>query len=131
MNGVETARALLEAAAARDSGKVADLAAPGAGWTTPRRRTYAITEVATEVVPREDEDGLTVTREGHRYEEPAPGRVLVLYETVYRWAGDEGLENRVPSGYVVEVGDGRVTGVRAFLDAEKAVAAARAEAAAA
>jgi ketosteroid isomerase-like protein len=120
----ETARAFVDAALANDAARLDQLAAPDARWTTPKGSTYALLDVVNEVAPPEDYAELSIAREGHRYESVGPGRVLVLYDTVYRWKDGEGLSNRVPSGYVVDVEDGRVTTVRAFLDEEKARAAA-------
>ena len=98
-------------------------------WTTPKGSVRPLVQIAPEVVPPEHNGNLAVTREGHRYEQTAPGRVLVLYDTVYRWTDGDVPENRVPSGYVIDVRAGRVTAVRAFLDAAKAVAAAEGPAA--
>ena len=124
MSAADSARAFVEAALAGDIARVAELTASGAQWTTPKGSVYDLVEVVAKVAPPEDFEELAIDREGQRYEEVAPGRVLVLYDTVYRWKDGEGLLNRVPSGYVVDVRDGRVSRVRAFLDAEKARAAA-------
>ena len=126
-HATDTARAFVEPAVAGDRDSVAALAAPDAEWTTPRGNTYDAAEIAVDVAAPEDEDVLAVAREGHRYHEVAPGRVLVQYDTVYRWKDEDALENTVPSAYVVDVRDDKVVRVQAFLDAEKAEDAARAE----
>ena len=132
MSAEETARAFVDVALAGDVVRAAELSTPDAQWTTPKGSVYDLLDVVGEVAPPEDYEHLSVDRESHRYEAVGPARVLVVYDTVYRWKDDEELSNRVPSGYVVDVRDGRVSRVRAFLDAEKARAAAgEAEAAAA
>jgi hypothetical protein len=120
----DTARAFVEAALSGDGVRVAELSTPGAQWTTPKGSVYDLVEVVGQVAPPEDYEHLSIDRDGHFYQPVGPDRVLVLYETVYRWKDDQGLYNRVPSGYVVDVRGGRVARVLAFLDAEKARAAA-------
>jgi hypothetical protein len=125
VTALESVQAFVEAALTADGERAGALALPDARWTTPKGMTYPLRDVLLKVAPPEDYPDLAVEREGHRFEEVAPGRVLVLYDTVYRWKDEEALVNRVPSGYVVNVRDGLVADVRAFLDADKAQTAAR------
>ena len=126
MSAVETARAFADAAG---TPAVLDLLDEDLEWTTPRGRTYDRATIGPELAEPEGYAELDVLREGHEYVEVSPTRALVLYDTIYRWKDEQGLANRVPSGAVFDVREGKIVRAQVFLDAEKARAAAEREAA--
>ena len=106
--------------------RVLELLAEDCQWTTPRGRTYGRDEIVPSLVTHDGDEALEVAREAFAVHALSAARALVLYETVYRWRDGSELENRVPSGIVLDVERGRVARARAFLDAAKAREAAEA-----
>lgn len=123
MTPEETVRALLDARAARDAPRIAELLDDELRWTTPKGRTYARAEIEPHLSENESGEGMHFARELREVRALGDGRVLALYDQVYAWPED-GLENRVPAGAVFTVRDGRVVEAVTFLSAEKAQAAA-------
>jgi ketosteroid isomerase-like protein len=120
-----TVRAFLEARAAHDAERVADLIDDSLRWTTPKGKTYSRAEIEEHLTEDESWESLTFARE-LRAVEPVDGeRVLALYDQVYAW--DDGLEGRVHAGAVFTVRDERIVEARAFLNADKARAEALSE----
>jgi ketosteroid isomerase-like protein len=118
----ETVRALLEARAARDAARLAEVLDDSLVWVTPKGGSYDRTTIEPALLQDESWDGMSFTRELWELEPLDDERVLALYDQVYRW--DDGLENRVPAGGVFRVRDGKIVEARTFLNADKARAAA-------
>ena len=118
--------AFVAASTAGDAEGMRGLLAEDCEWTTPRGRTYSRDEIVPSLVAQDGSDTLEVVREEHEIHGLGGERVLLLYDTVYRWRDGSDLENRVPSGIVLDVRDGRIVRGRAFLDAAKAREAAEA-----
>ena len=123
MSAVETARAFADAAG---TDAVLDLLDENLAWTTPRGRTYGRDAIVPSLVAHDGDDALEVERDAFEVHELGGDRALLLYDTVYRWRDGSELENRVPSGIVLDVRGGQIVRGRAFLDAAKAREAAEA-----
>ena len=132
MTAAETVRAFLDARAAHDAARVAELIDDDLAWTTPKGKTYSRAEIEEHLTEDESFQSMRFTRE-LREVEPLDSidgaasrdvRVLALYDQVYTW--EDGLQNRVPAGAVFTVRGGKIVAARAFLNAQKAQEAARA-----
>ena len=121
MGPQETVRALLEARAAHDAARVAELIDDSLSWTTPKGKTYGRAEIEDYLSEDESWYVMVFSRELRELRPLDGERVLALYDQVYTWPED-GLENRVAAGAVFTVRDGRVVEAHTFLDAGKAEA---------
>ena len=122
MNAEETVRSFLDARAAHDATRIAELLDDSLRWVTPKGAEYDRAKIEPHLSEDESWEGMEFTRELRELEALGDDRVLALYDQVYAWPAD-GLENRVAAGAVFRVRDGRIVEARAFLDAEKAKAA--------
>ena len=118
----DVVRTFLDARAAHDAARVADLLDDSLRWVTPKGVEYDRAGIEPHLSEDESWEGMRFARETRSVEELADGRVLALYDQVYRW--EDGLENRVTAGAVFRVRDGKIVEALTFLDADKARAAA-------